>query len=117
MLLKTAQEEDQREWSEAELATLLAQPKELHSGQLLKRLKKHIRDLAQAHRLAARNDNETFPGVTPPGGPPPDNPASPIEKEKDYSREIANITKMYTEEQQYSGTEENDNLDHKLAIF
>ena len=62
-------------------------------------------------------DSTTSPSTVIPIVTHPGNSASLTEKEKDYSREIANIAKMCTEEDKYSGTEENDNLDHKLAIF
>ena len=47
----------------------------------------------------------------------PGNSTSLIEKKKDYSREIANIAKIYIEKNKYSRIKENNNLDYKLAIF
>jgi hypothetical protein len=126
-LYNTAQEEEQHEWTEEDINELLQDfdVTTVRSVRLTRRLQKvQIPGSASTSRNTPLYTPQTQaragslpPLHTAPAQPPVDRTAQPPLTQRSYGREIAEITKMYTEEQKYSGSGEDESLDHKLTIF
>jgi hypothetical protein len=107
-LYGTTQEEDQATWSMKEIQDHIDIEGPFLSYRINRLLeKKSAQPTAQPQHITAPKTPQTVPNqpVPYPQTPPSQN----------FGKELANLTKLYTEDTKYSG--EDDNFDYKLMIF
>ena len=113
VLALTVQEDEKHKWTPAEINDLISEEGTLESPQLLARQRNMkaattATTLGQEPLVSAPLPLTSFsaPTLTQQPGPP---------QQRGHGREIAEIAKIYTDEQKYGGV--GDNFDHKLTIF
>ncbi|KAI0994324.1 hypothetical protein K3495_g13858, partial [Podosphaera aphanis] len=135
-LFDCLQEEEQHEWTDQNLDDILKENYDLKSPKLARRLatRKGIStNIRQPTTEPLETLNKTHPVAVPsaPSNASPNIPLALLENNQqnnhsspliptnrsptNFGKEIANMAKIYTEEQKYSGT--NESLDFKLRIF
>ena len=105
-LFATIQEEEPEKWTDVEINDCLTKGERLDSD--------HVGITSTARSTTPRplTPSSQSSNKLPPKLPPP-LPIEPLST--NYVKEIASLAKLYTDENRYSGL--NDNFDFKLAIF